>query len=212
MATVFILCCYNSDGSSKQSVTHQTHSNMVVNCMQLLVTHSSWGGCQNKSCMGSSSDSPSKSLAMRGQTYLGWGGRIGHAVHVVQGHGYVLYFCEKIFCGLFTRQWTTTVKLTNLFQIVIASLIPRFSPRTNEKLLFCIASDRKLGCSSPLFAMKVRSSTVSWISVSISTILWFSHCNDAMVVRDTMRHKDTGSSYYKPQPGLCQASLLSSLS
>ena len=24
---VFILCCYNSDASSKQSVTHQTHSN-----------------------------------------------------------------------------------------------------------------------------------------------------------------------------------------
>ena len=111
---------------------------------------------------------------------------MGHAVHVVQGHGYVLYFCGRIFCGLFTRQWTTTMKLTNLFQIVIASLIPRFSPCTNENRFSVLQVTESWGCSSPLFAMKVRSSTVSWISVSISTILWFSHCNDAMVVIETL--------------------------
>ena len=180
-------------------VTHQVnkvsltrHTPMVVNCMQLLVTHSSWGGCQNKSCMGSSSDSPSKSLAMRGQTYLCWGGRIGHAVHIVQGHGYVLYFCWRIFCGLFTRQWTTTVKLTNLFQIVIASLIPRFLPRTNEKPLFCIASDRKLGLQQSTICDKIQ---------IIHSIMDFSeHINNLMVFtlqRCYGGNRDTATQRYR---------------
>jgi len=63
VAKTFILCRYNSDVSSKGSLTHTRYAAIIARqCKlcgaQLLLAHPSWGGCWNKSYMGSWPDSP----------------------------------------------------------------------------------------------------------------------------------------------------------
>ena len=69
-----ISCSYNSNMSSKRSLTHTGQVAIIAKLCgtQLLIAHPSWCGCWNKSYMGSSPDSPS----LRGSGYARLGDKL----------------------------------------------------------------------------------------------------------------------------------------